>query len=281
MALIKDLTVFGTSRFISDIYGNTTYANKYITNGGTSSQFVKGDGTLDSTQYMTSASVTSSINTALTSYVKKVTSTDNAIARFDGTGGAIQNSSAKVTDDGDVSTRNIIVHGTNTSNDTRYISSSAATNMWINIGSNIPFVVTDSAVRTSTTLTGVTDLGATNAYWNNVYGKKFVTQNGSSAQFVKGDGSLDSTKYLATTTLTQTVVKGVGTPSSSFSNFAPVKYAELKSDADELDPTFLSSFQNNSTPTTYTATNTASATVTTVSTSITGGTTCTAYVKTQ
>ena len=51
MALLKDLTVYGATRFISDAFGNNIYADKHITNGGTSSQFVKGDGTLDSGVY--------------------------------------------------------------------------------------------------------------------------------------------------------------------------------------------------------------------------------------
>ena len=46
MASLKDLIVQGVSRFIGNVYGS-----KFITDGGTSSQFVKGDGTLDSNKY--------------------------------------------------------------------------------------------------------------------------------------------------------------------------------------------------------------------------------------
>lgn len=53
MANLKDLIVSGVSRFISDIFANNVKANKFITNNGTSSQFVKGDGTLDSSTYLT------------------------------------------------------------------------------------------------------------------------------------------------------------------------------------------------------------------------------------
>ena len=57
MASLKDLIVEGSSRFLSDAYGDNIYANKFVTNSGTSLQFVKGDGTLDSTSYATSASL--------------------------------------------------------------------------------------------------------------------------------------------------------------------------------------------------------------------------------
>ena len=77
MAIIKDLTVLGPSRFISDIYGNTAYANKFITNGGLSTQFVKGDGTLDSSQYITSESVG---NTYLTKSVAETTYLKQTVA---------------------------------------------------------------------------------------------------------------------------------------------------------------------------------------------------------
>ena len=48
MAFLKDLIVQGTSRFIGDAQGS-----KFIVDGATSSQFLKGDGTLDSNTYLT------------------------------------------------------------------------------------------------------------------------------------------------------------------------------------------------------------------------------------
>lgn len=41
------------------------------------------------------------------------------------------------------------------------------------------------------------DLGSTSYYWNNVYGTKFITSGGTSSQFVKGDGTLDSNTYVS------------------------------------------------------------------------------------
>ena len=69
------------------------------------------------------------IKTALDTKVAKITSTDNAIARFDGTGGQIQNSGVTINDS------------------------------------------------------------------NHVTAAKFITSGGTSSQFVKGNGSLDSTTY--------------------------------------------------------------------------------------
>jgi hypothetical protein len=46
MANLKDLIVSGSSRFISDVFADNIKANKFITNGGTASQYVKGDGEL-------------------------------------------------------------------------------------------------------------------------------------------------------------------------------------------------------------------------------------------
>lgn len=48
MAFLKDLIVQGASRFIGDAQGS-----KFIVDGATSSQFLKGDGTLDSNTYLT------------------------------------------------------------------------------------------------------------------------------------------------------------------------------------------------------------------------------------
>lgn len=57
MALLKDLIVYGASRFLADAFGTNIYADKHITNGGTATQFLKGDGTLDSNTYATTSSL--------------------------------------------------------------------------------------------------------------------------------------------------------------------------------------------------------------------------------
>lgn len=51
MAELKSLIVNGVSRLNSNLYAKNIYADKLVINGGTSSQFLKADGTLDSTAY--------------------------------------------------------------------------------------------------------------------------------------------------------------------------------------------------------------------------------------
>ena len=115
MANLKDLIVQGVSRFIGNVYGS-----KFITDGGTSSQFVKGDGTLDSTAYGTyskpnggipKTDLTSDVQTSLgkadTVYVEN--STDNAIPKFDGTDGALQNSGVTIDDNNNLITPELTV----------------------------------------------------------------------------------------------------------------------------------------------------------------------------
>lgn len=48
MAILKDLIVHGVSRFLGAIYGE-----KFVKTGGTSSQFLKADGSIDSSTYLT------------------------------------------------------------------------------------------------------------------------------------------------------------------------------------------------------------------------------------
>jgi hypothetical protein len=88
---------------------NHITAAKFITSGGTSSQFVKGDGSLDSNIYATTASVSSS----LSSKVDKISSTDNAVVRFDGTNGDVQNSGVLISDDNNLLTPGNITAGGN------------------------------------------------------------------------------------------------------------------------------------------------------------------------
>ena len=55
MAELKSLIVNGVSRLNSTAYAKNIYADKFITNGGTASQFVMGDGTLNSNSYSTTS----------------------------------------------------------------------------------------------------------------------------------------------------------------------------------------------------------------------------------
>ena len=59
MANLKNLIVQGASRFIGDVTGE-----KFIIDGGTSSQFLKADGSVDNTTYLTSSSITGKEDTS-------------------------------------------------------------------------------------------------------------------------------------------------------------------------------------------------------------------------
>ena len=57
MAILKDLLVNGTSRFVGNVTGANITATSFIKSGGTSSQFLKADGSVDSNTYATSSSL--------------------------------------------------------------------------------------------------------------------------------------------------------------------------------------------------------------------------------
>ena len=59
MGILKDLTVLGASRFIGNAYFTNITANQFIKSGGTSSQFLKADGSVDSTTYLKTSDISS------------------------------------------------------------------------------------------------------------------------------------------------------------------------------------------------------------------------------
>jgi len=73
MAILKDLTVLGSSRWLSDSFGTNITANAFIKTGGTASQFLKADGSVDNNTY--------ALSSALGSYLPLTggTITSNAI----------------------------------------------------------------------------------------------------------------------------------------------------------------------------------------------------------
>ena len=108
---------------------------------------------------------------------------------------------------------------TNTSNTTRFITSDAANNMYVSIGGIASLVITNTEVRrgVSSNAQNVT-LGTSATPWKEAHAQKFVTTNGTSSQFVKGDGSLDSNTYLTSSDVTgfeQTINKVTGVTSAS------------------------------------------------------------------
>ncbi len=57
MASLKDLIVNGSTNLIGESFADIIHANSFKTNGGTSNDFVKGDGSLDPNVYITSAAL--------------------------------------------------------------------------------------------------------------------------------------------------------------------------------------------------------------------------------
>ena len=90
-----------------------------------------------------------------------------------------------VTTPGAVSCKNIIIHGSNTDNDTRFLTSDAANNIYAKVNGVTPLVITDSAVRAGGSYTDVMTCGSSSYPWKAVYGTTLYE-----------DGTALSSKYL-------------------------------------------------------------------------------------
>ena len=90
-----------------------------------------------------------------------------------------------VTTPGAVSCKNIIIHGSNTDNDTRFLTSDAANNIYAKVNGVTPLVITDSAVRAGGSYTGTVTCGSSSYPWKAVYGTTLYE-----------DGTALSSKYL-------------------------------------------------------------------------------------
>lgn len=120
----------------------------------------------------------------------------------------INTGSTAQTKNGNLGVNNLIVRGSNTSNSTRFITSDAANNIYASINGTPSLVVTNTEVRRGQSASSI-NLGSASYPWNNAYAKAFVTSGGTSAQFVKGDGTLDSTVYaVAANTISGVSVNG-------------------------------------------------------------------------
>lgn len=83
--------------------GTTATGAQQTITPGTAGQFLKSNGAASLASFSAIAqSDVTNLTTDLTSKVDKVTSTDNAVARFDGTTGALQNSSVTISDAGNL-----------------------------------------------------------------------------------------------------------------------------------------------------------------------------------
>jgi hypothetical protein len=80
-------------------------------------------------------------------------------------------------------------------NSTAVINANQPDNLYVNIGSNIPFAVFPTEVRPAGSYTNMIDLGSTSSYWKSVRAGKYIVHGGTSSQFLKADGSVDSNSY--------------------------------------------------------------------------------------
>lgn len=74
MAELKNLIVEGNSRLIGDVNAGKITATSFVKDGGTSAQFLKADGTVDSNAYAKTSQIPSVSNATIT--VKQTGKTD-------------------------------------------------------------------------------------------------------------------------------------------------------------------------------------------------------------
>ena len=149
-------------------------ATSIIKSGGTSSQFLKADGSVDSSTYVSSS--------ALSSYLAL-------------TGGTL-------TGDLTLSGTNPRLYFTDTDNNPDYFISNTD-------GTFTIYDVTNSVGRFKIYTTGNAE------YSDNFTAKSFIKSGGTSAQFLKADGSVDSSTYLTSYTETDTLATVVSRGSTA------------------------------------------------------------------
>lgn len=158
-------------------HSGTISSNKFITRNGTSAQFVKGNGSLDSTTYATSKS--------LENYLPLSGGTLTGWLKFNNEQGIIQTNPRYNENGGGWSNNSILSLGPN-----KELIYNLGCYGW-NTDNKYVYL-------------GHFEYHSTNnlrIYSNKIVAPKFVTNNGSATEFVKGDGSLDSTTYATSESL--------------------------------------------------------------------------------
>lgn len=133
---------------------------------------------------------------ATTATRANITTTDNAIARYNGTSGNFANSGVTIDDSNNINTagtltaKSVYIFGTATSDKTqRFFTSDSLNNIYASIKGVSSLVITDTAIRSGISADGTIDLGAQNAKWDNVYANTYAsggTWNGNAIDVAYG-----------------------------------------------------------------------------------------------
>ena len=198
-----------TTSSTATIGGDTTItgevtATKLIKSGGTSAQFLKADGSVDSNTYATSSSLGSYLPlsggtlTGDLTCQTKVTSNSFIVPERDGflkADGTIDDSTyLKITTNGTVA-GNLTANG--------FIKSGGTSSQFLKADGSVDSntYALSSALGSYLPLSGGTLTGALTCQAA-VTASSFIKTNGTSSQFLKADGSVDSNTYVTTSELT-------------------------------------------------------------------------------
>lgn len=198
-----------TTSSTATIGGDTTItgeitATKLIKSGGTSAQFLKADGSVDSNTYATSSSLGSYLPlsggtlTGDLTCQTKVTSNAFIVPERDGflkADGTIDDSTyLKITTNGTVA-GNLTANG--------FIKSGGTSSQFLKADGSVDSntYALSSALSSYLPLSGGTLTGALTCQAA-VTASSFIKTNGTSSQFLKADGSVDSNTYVTTSQLT-------------------------------------------------------------------------------
>ena len=205
-------------------------ATSFITTGGTSAQFVKGDGSLDSTVYLTTNNP--AYTGTLTSGTQLFTPA-NALISVQSSVNSYNQVILINTSSGASASSDFIVGNNNSTDTTYYGDFGMNSSGFVGTGNfntaNIVYLYSYSAdlsigTFTSNAIHFIVNNGSADALTINTSGQlytpnqitalKYIVSGGVSTQFLKGDGSLDSTTYL-------TAGSAVSTFSAGSTGFTP------------------------------------------------------------
>ena len=226
------LDVTGNGRFTSDLY-----ANKFILPTGTSTQFLKADGTIDTSTYLTTsgASTTYVPYTGATGDVTLGSHTLSAAQIKSTSSGGLSvnaNSGTQVANFGAGGGANITFYGGLNATSASFSGiinapqitignvfsgSDAILNLANNTSESIRSIIYRAATSiidvTNTSGTAVLQLSNLGAaiFNSSVTALSLIKSGGTSSQFLKADGSVDSNSYQGALTLTTTGTSGAAT----------------------------------------------------------------------